>query len=107
MTILVEKNIKNKYVFIKLDESGITISLSSDINEFKRFNHYGFIPGLTDLETLERDGVVGWTGNDTWYYIMQHDAWQYMDLDFRVDVVKSVIQELSKTIKINRLSDRL
>jgi hypothetical protein len=57
MTILVEKNIKNKYVFIKLDENGITISLSSDINEFKRFNHYGFIPSPTDLETLKRDGL--------------------------------------------------
>jgi hypothetical protein len=30
-----------------------------------------------------------------------------MNLDLQIDVVKSVMQELSKTIKINRLSEKL
>jgi hypothetical protein len=94
---------KDKYVFIKLGEEGVTISLSDNLDEFSNFNHYGFKPTLEDLETLKKDGVVGWTGNDTWYYIMQHGAWRYMNLDLRIDVFKSIIKELNKTIKVNRL----
>jgi hypothetical protein len=89
----------NKYVFIKLGEEGIAITLSDNLDKFKDFNHYGIIPSLKDLETLKRDGVVGWTGNDTWYYIMQHDTWRYMNLDLRIDVIKSAIQEMTKKNK--------
>jgi hypothetical protein len=101
MIILVENKIKNKYVFIRLGENGVTILFSDDLNEFKKFNHYGFIPDLEDLEKLRKDGVVGWTGNDTWYYIMQHDTWRYMNLDLKIDVIKSTMQELTKRIKVN------
>jgi hypothetical protein len=106
MIRFIEKQAENKYVFIKIGESGITIGFYSDLNEFRNFNHYGFLPELKDLETLKRDGVVGWKGNDTWYYIMQHDTWRYMNLDLRIDVVKSTIQELTKTIKVNRLQEK-
>jgi hypothetical protein len=101
--IFVEKKIENKYVFIKLDEEGVTICFSNNLDKFKKFNHYGFSPDLKDLETLKREGVVGWTGNDTWYYIMQQDTWRYMNLDLKIDVVKSVMQELTKTVKVTRL----
>jgi hypothetical protein len=102
MIWFIEKKIKNKYVFIKLGEEGVTICFANNLEWFKKFNHYGFNPDLKDIETLKKDGVVGWTGNDTWYYIMQHDTWRYMNLDLRVDVAKSM-QELTKTIKVNRL----
>jgi uncharacterized protein YneR len=103
MIWFIEEKIKNKYVFIKLGEEGVTICFANNLDNFKNFNHYGFVPELKDLEVLKKEGVVGWTGNDVWYYIMQHDTWKYMNLDLRVDVAKSM-QELTKTIKVNRLN---
>jgi hypothetical protein len=84
---------ENKYVFLKLDENGLTIKFSDDINEFKIWNHYGFEPEPEHLAILEKEGLVSWTGNDTWYYILQHDTWRYMNLDLRAEIDRSVIEK--------------
>jgi hypothetical protein len=100
--IIFREMLKNpRYVFLQVGELGIKIELSDDLEEFKYFNHYGFIPELKDMEILKRKGVVGWTGNDTWYYIMQHDTWRYMNLDLRIEVGKAVIEKLAESVKIN------
>jgi hypothetical protein len=84
---------ENKYVFLRVGEDGLTIKFSDDINDFKTWNHYGFIPEPEHLEKLEKEGIVGWIGNDTWYYIMQHDTWRYMNLDLHAKIDKSVIEK--------------
>lgn len=100
--IIFRETLKNpRYVFLRVDESGIKIELSDNLEKFKYFNHYGFIPESKDIEILRKKGVVGWTGNDTWYYIMQHDTWRYMNLYLRIEVGKAVIEKLAESVKIN------
>jgi hypothetical protein len=87
---------QNKYVFLRVDENGLAIKFSDDINDFKTWNHYGFIPEPEHLEKLTREGIAAWTGNDTWYYIMQHDAWRYMNLDLRTEIDKlNIVKSLT------------
>jgi hypothetical protein len=88
-----ESKKENKYVFLGLGENGLTLKFSDDINSFEIWNHYGFIPQPEHFEKLEKDGVVGWTGNDTWYYIMQHDTWRYMNLDLSAKIDKSIVEK--------------
>ena len=80
---------KNKpaYAFIKLDEDGVKIQLSNDLEEFKQFCHYGFSPSKEALEMLEATGVIGWNGNDTWYYIMQHETWRGLGYNINIHVI--------------------
>jgi hypothetical protein len=101
--IIFKETLKNpRYVFLRVGESGVKIELSDNLDDFRSFNHYGFIPELKDIEILKKKGVVGWTGNDTWYYIMQHDTWRYMNLDLRIEVGKAVIEKLAESVKINK-----
>jgi len=72
---------KPAYAFLRLDEEGVKIKLSNYLDDFKSFCHYGFFPDEESLQMLKETGVVGWNGNDTWYYIMQHDTWGYMNLN--------------------------
>jgi hypothetical protein len=102
MIIFREKLNNPRYAFLQVGESGVKIELSNDLEEFKYFNHYGFIPESKDIEILKRKGVVGWTGNDTWYYIMQHDTWKYMNLDLRIEVGKAVIEKFAESVRINK-----
>jgi hypothetical protein len=81
-----EKLKKEKFAFLRVDELGIDAKISDDINEFKEFNHYGFVPNKKNFEELKRDGVTGWTGNDVWYYIIQHDTWSYMNFDLDIKI---------------------
>jgi hypothetical protein len=57
--IIFREMLKNhRYVFLQVSESGIKIELSDNLEEFKYFNHYGFILELKDVEILKRKGVV-------------------------------------------------
>jgi hypothetical protein len=97
-----KKNIENisKYAFVRIDEEGVKITLSDCLNEFKTFNHYGFNPGAKDLDDLKRHGVIGWTGNDVWYYIMQHDTWRYMNFDLRIKTGRAIIKKEDAVIQL-------
>jgi hypothetical protein len=89
---------ENKYVFLRVDENGLGIKFSDDIDDFKTWNHYGFIPKPEHLEKLTREGIAGWTGNDTWYYIMRNSAWRYMNLDLCTEIDKSNIEKFKSWI---------
>jgi hypothetical protein len=80
--------------------------LSDNLEDFKCFNHYGFIPELKDIEVLEKKGVVGWMGNDTWYYIMQHDTWRYMNMDLQIETGRTTIEKLTESVKTNNHDKR-
>jgi hypothetical protein len=81
---------RGKYAFIRIDEKGVKVRMADSLIEFRDFNHYGITPEPKDIEALERYGVAGWTGCDTWYYIMQHDTWRYMNASLRIDAGKAV-----------------
>jgi hypothetical protein len=84
---------EGKYAFLKADETGVEIALSDNLDEFKDFNHYGFFPGSRDIEKLEKEGIISWTGNDVWYYILQHGAWKYMDAELQAKIRQAVMSK--------------
>jgi hypothetical protein len=90
------------YAFLQVGESGVKIELSDNLEEFKYFNHYGFTPKLNDMKILKRKGVVGWTRNDTWYYIMQHDTWSYMNNGLRMEVGNAGIENVAESAKTSK-----
>jgi len=77
---------KPVYVFIKLDEDGITIEMTNNLDDFRKFNHYGFIPHEEHLIELKEKGITMWRGNDTWYSILQHNSWCYMNLELDIKI---------------------
>jgi len=78
------------YAFLKLDGSGVKIVLSGSLDEFRTFCHYGFFPDERDLETLEETGVIGWTVNDDWYYVMKHGSWDSRDRDLDIQSLTNI-----------------
>jgi hypothetical protein len=94
--LLREETKKKKYAFLRVDEDGIGIRLSDNLDDFKKFNHYGFEPEQEHIDDMKEEGIASWTGNDTWYYIIQHNSWDYMDLNPKIIVEKSKLEESEK-----------
>lgn len=86
-----EENIKkqDKFLFMSTDDSKVRVTLSNDIKEFKYFCHYGIHPTPEDFKKLKKEGIIIFNGNDTWYYIIQHNAWTYMNLDLKLMISKT------------------
>jgi hypothetical protein len=68
------------YLFMRLNEDHVSVKISKDLDEFRDFCHYA---GLSDwdehkqviLQNIAEHSIYVFTGNDTWYYVAQHDMW--------------------------------
>lgn len=73
----------DKYLFIKLDESGVDAKLTDNLEDFESFCHYS---GLSDWsehkklikKCLQTANQYIFTGNDVWYYVLSHPTWEFI-----------------------------
>jgi len=74
------EQLKLKYLFIRLDETGVVTQESCDLDEFKQFCHYASLSDWdqhknTILSCLNNYTCYEFNGNDVWYYVLQHPTW--------------------------------
>lgn len=74
---------KHKYLFIRLDDGGTTVKMSDNLDEFYSFCHYASLSDWNNHKKLIKkcikdDNIYIFTGNDVWYYVIEHAFWPYI-----------------------------
>jgi hypothetical protein len=73
--------VKDKYLFIRIDEAGVVTQLTDNLDDFKSFCHYSSLSDWTDHKKLIKKCIqktcqYAFTGNDVWYYVLIHPTWK-------------------------------
>lgn len=84
---------KDKYLFIRMDEEGVLTKLTADLDDFKLFCHYSALSDWSEhkkliKKCLQKTCQYAFTGNDVWYYILNHPTWEDIpsyDLSIMID----------------------
>lgn len=77
---------KNKFLFIRMDETGVVTQLTANLDDFKAFCHYSSLSDWSEHKKLIKKCLqktchyetchYEFTGNDVWYYVLSHPTWE-------------------------------
>lgn len=72
---------RDKYLFIRMDEAGVVTKLTANLDDFKLFCHYSSLSDWAEhkkliKKCLQKTCQYEFTGNDVWYYVLNHPTWE-------------------------------